>query len=168
MSKPEIIDDFLPLEHYKEVWDIVTGPEFPWYLAPKGDPSQYEDASDNIQFVHPIYYDYKPVTDEAPALVGKIIRKLNPYALTRIKLNCTPKTDTIKEFDFHIDEENHKGNTAIYYLNDNDGYTIFEDGTKVESKGNRIVIFPGTLKHAGSTCTNQCVRMVLNINYIPN
>jgi hypothetical protein len=167
MSKPKVIDNYLPAEHYQEIWDLVTGVDFPWYLTPKGDPNQYQDPSDNYQFVHPIYYDFKPVSDDAPTIVGKIIRKLDPYALTRIKLNCTPKSETIREFDMHTDEENHKGNTAIYYLNNNDGYTLFENGDKVESVGNRIVIFPGTLKHAGTTCTNQCVRMVLNINYIP-
>ena len=45
------------------------------------------------------------------------------------------------------------------------GYTSFEDGTKVESVENRFVTFDSDIKHSGTTCTNQKVRLVLNINY---
>ena len=166
MSKPEVIDNYLPLDDYRELFMFVAGQDYTWQFTLKGDPAQYEDQSDNWQFVHPLYYDFKPVCDDAH-IVGKIIRRLDPFALTRMKINCTPKADSIREFDMHTDEENHIGNTAIYYLNTNNGYTIFEDGTKVESVGNRIVIFPGSMKHAGTTCTNDCRRLVLNINYVP-
>ena len=51
-------------------------------------------------------------------------------------------------------------------MNTNDGYTLFEDGTKVESVMNRLVTFPYTMKHAGTTCTNSPFRMVINFNYV--
>ena len=56
-------------------------------------------------------------------------------------------------------------NTSILYLNTNDGYTIFEDGTKIESVENRLVTFDSHIKHSGTSCTNQKVRLVLNMNY---
>ena len=31
------------------------------------------------------------------------------------------------------------------YMNDNNGYTYFEDGQRVESKENRTVLFPSNL-----------------------
>jgi uncharacterized metal-binding protein len=52
------------------------------------------------------------------------------------------------------------------YLNDNDGYTLLEDGTKIEAKSNRIVIFDGTTQHCGTTCTDENKRITLNLNYI--
>ena len=55
--------------------------------------------------------------------------------------------------------------TAIFYLNSNNGYTEFEDGTKVESVANRFVSFPSTLKHRGTSCTDENVRVVINFNY---
>ena len=162
----QIIDDYLNPESYKELYDHVMSEEYKWQFTMKGIPGEFEDPTDNWQFVHPLYYDFKPVCDEAH-IVGKIIRQLDPFALTRMKINCNPKSDTIKEFDLHTDEENHIGNTAIYYLNSNNGYTFFEDGTKVESKCNRILIFPGHMKHAGTTCTDKRRRVVININYVP-
>ena len=57
----------------------------------------------------------------------------------------------------------HKG--AILYLNTNDGYTCFEDGNKIKSIENRFVAFDSSLKHSGTTCTDEPRRIVLNINY---
>ena len=54
---------------------------------------------------------------------------------------------------------------GLFSLNDNDGYTIFEDGTKVESVANRLVTFPSQTKHAGTTCSDQVSRVVINFNY---
>ena len=57
--------------------------------------------------------------------------------------------------------------TAIYYVNTNNGYTYFEDGQKVESVENRLVIMPSNLPHAGATCTDELRRVVINFNYLP-
>ena len=75
-----------------------------------------------------------------------------------------PRTSKIVEHGFHTDVQ-YKCKTGILYLNSNDGYTSFEDGTKVESVENRFVTFDSNIKHSGTTCTNQKVRLVLNINY---
>ena len=55
--------------------------------------------------------------------------------------------------------------TAVFYVNTNNGYTEFEDGTKVESVENRIVFFDGSKPHNSSTCTDQKIRVVVSINY---
>ena len=56
---------------------------------------------------------------------------------------------------------------AIYYVNSNDGYTEFEDGTRIETIENRLLVFDSSLWHTGSTCTNAKVRCVINFNYFP-
>ena len=51
-------------------------------------------------------------------------------------------------------------------MNTNNGYTLFEDGTKVDSIANRMVVFDGNTKHTGSTHTDDDrFRFVLNINF---
>ena len=57
--------------------------------------------------------------------------------------------------------------TAIFYINTNNGYTLFKDGTKVDSVQNTMLIFDGSLDHCGVSCTDQKRRIVLNINYVP-
>ena len=55
--------------------------------------------------------------------------------------------------------------TAVFYVNTNNGYTIFESGEKVSSVENRMVIFDSNILHTGTTCTDERVRCVLNFNY---
>ena len=87
-------------------------------------------------------------------------------AIARIKAICVLRTPELIEFTwgFHTDFNNNEI-TAIYYINDNDGYTLFEDGTKVESVANRFVRFPCTTRHTGTTCTDTDRRLLINFNY---
>ena len=47
----------------------------------------------------------------------------------------------------------------------NNGYTLFEDGTKVDSVANRMVLFEGNRLHTGATQTDERFRYVVNFNY---
>jgi len=64
-----------------------------------------------------------------------------------------------------VDKDNIK--TSIYYFNTNNGYTLFKDGKKIDSVQNRLITFPSSMEHTGTTCTDQPFRLVLNMNYIP-
>ena len=57
--------------------------------------------------------------------------------------------------------------TAIFYINSNNGYTVFKDNSKVISRENRLCLFNGHIEHAGVSCTDARRRIVLNINYLP-
>ena len=65
----------------------------------------------------------------------------------------------------HVDY-NFDGTTCIYYLNTNNGYTLFEDGSKIESVANRLVLFDANIKHAGTSCTDALYRAVINFNFL--
>ena len=45
------------------------------------------------------------------------------------------------------------------------GYTIFEDGAKVESVANRMITFPANVKHKGTSCSDEKTRVNINFNY---
>ena len=75
--------------------------------------------------------------------------------------------ENIIRHGFHVDvPTDYDSKTAILYLNTNNGYTEFENGQRVESVANRLVVFDSALKHTGTTCTDQKRRIVLNLNYI--
>ena len=74
------------------------------------------------------------------------------------------RSTEIKPTLLHTDNEL-DCNTAVFYLNTNNGKTIFENKEEVESKKNRIVIFSSKLKHAATTHTDEKIRTVININY---
>ena len=89
---------------------------------------------------------------------------MGAIAVLRININSTPRN--APEQTWHTDWVlSTKSKTCVLYLNDNDGYTEFMDGTKVESVANTAVIFDTNTKHRGVSATNVDRRLVLNVSY---
>lgn len=55
--------------------------------------------------------------------------------------------------------------TSIFYVNTNNGYTLFKNNQKVKSIENRMVIFKSSEIHSSVTCTDSKVRCVINFNF---
>ena len=102
-----------------------------------------------------------------------MLTQLKARVLFSVKSNLNVRTPEIIKRNLHIDDQFFDADNkpisfkvGVYYLNDNDGYTYFEGGEKIETVANRMVIFPSNVLHAGTTCTNQKTRVVLNFNYL--
>jgi hypothetical protein len=169
----QIIDNFLPADEFKILQSELINPVFPWSLDTVlgYDIPKLVDGVDNWQLVHSFYHPrhYSP----SFRLIEPIIAKLHPQLriLLKAKVNLTPHTETIKIHGYHCDipwsDVTAISKTAVFYINDNDGYTIFEkDGRKIDSVANRMVIFSADDRHSGTTCTDQQFRVVLNLNFI--
>ena len=171
----KIIDDFLTESEFAFFRTIFEDDRLKWEYSPtksQGDKSAEEAIKElhNQQYVHTLYSMYNGIplviSDKIEAL-NPILDKIQPQVILRIKLNSTYPTPEIYEYNFHKDQHiDVPFSTAVYYLNTNNGYTVFEDGTKVESVANRLVVFNGNTLHAGSSCTDIRRRLVLNLNYI--
>lgn len=162
----EIIDNVFPEDYFKSIQEMFISNGFPWFCEPA---SVYENDG-FPQFVHAIYREFQPCSEYWQYVKG-MLSVLGVHGLYRIKANATPVYSEVVEKGMHIDMTESDGSVtphrvAIVYINDNDGYTIFEDGTKVDSVANRMVLFPGHLKHAGTNCTNAPLRVVVNIDYL--
>jgi hypothetical protein len=84
----------------------------------------------------------------------------------RIKFNFYPTTPEINYHDFHQDYGDISHHGCIFYLNTNNGMTIFENGYKVESIENRLMIFDPSILHRSTTCTDDEVgRFNINMNF---
>ena len=170
MKKVDVKDNFLDYAKFTEILDVFLDYSFPWYFGDVVDPEDklsYTSDLDNIQMYHMLYSYDKP--QSPPFLkMNHILKKLSVIdkfvSLYRMKVNLNQRTSKIIEHGFHNDVK-FQCRTGILYLNTNDGYTCFEDGSKIESVENRFVSFDSNLKHSGTTCTNQKRRMVMNINY---
>lgn len=162
-----IIDNFLPKAEFQEIQKILLGDRFAWfqnqYIVQPEKNLGLEEYYD-YQFTHVFYRNYS-ICSDLFSLLDPILIKLNPSAIVRIKANLIPRADKIVEHQLHTDITNFKGYTAVFYMNTNNGYTVFETGEKVNSVENRIVIFDSTLLHSGTTCTDQKNRVVINFNY---
>jgi hypothetical protein len=161
----QIIDNFLPENTFLEVKNLLDSSYFPWY---KFDVlNDYEIICDpiyNTQFIHVFYQRNVPV-GEHTQILNPFLKLLNVRSLVKVKANLNPRTDKIIKHGFHTDFDGDDLKTAVYYVNTNDGYTLFKNGTKVESIQNRIVIFNVDNAHTGTTCTNSQYRTVINFNY---
>ena len=170
--EPIVIDNFLRDDRFEMVRDKILN-VMPWHYSIKTDDSP-EKIHNHHMYSHIYTFNNMINREQSPSmpLVNPILLKLKPLALLRIKANLQFATETQFESDFHRDTdvpENVPFYTAVFYINTNNGYTIFKDsGQKVESVANRIVIFDGRLLHAGSSCTDQKTRAVININFIPS
>ena len=155
----QVIDNFLSEGEFKNLRDYISSTSFPWYFGLVTNDSKI------AQFVHSFYANDIP--NPTYSNVEFLRGKLNMAALIRIKVNLNPRTETLQVHRdaFHIDYPDIT--TAVFYLNTCDGYTLFEDGTKVDSVENRIVIFDSNMRHTGTNCTNEVGRLVMNINYFP-
>ena len=174
----KIEDDFLAQENFDELQTLMVSNVFPWFY---NDVVDFIDEEDKFQFVHLFYDNYVPTSNIQ--LINPLLIKIDATALWRIKANLLTITPNIIENTFHQDmglgyrdgvesagppEKQvllKQVTTSIFYVNTNNGYTKFEDGTKVESVANRFVTFSTNNKHSGSTCTDQKRRVVINFNY---
>ena len=165
-----IEDNFLDIKAFDELQNIIMGASepvpFPWYYNNLID---YEDDVNKFQFIHQLFMNLP--TSNSLYVVTPILQILQSVSVYRIKANLLTRTPKIVENQFHTDmgalsiEKQNQWTTSIFYINTNNGYTKFKDGTIVESIANRMVTFPSDLPHTGTSCTDEKTRVVINFNY---
>jgi len=157
----QIIDNFLDKESFEEIQNLLMGSDFDWYFSDviTSDSNNVDD----FQFCHSFYRDGSPGIRYR--VIEPLIQKIAPFALIGVKANLLTKTNILREYGYHIDVKRDNVTTAVFYINTCNGYTLFRDGSKVESKANRLVIFDAQMEHTGSSCTDKHTRVVINLNY---
>ena len=168
----EIIDDFLE----KEDLDYITNTFFPkdsnnsnnfaWKYNkgivrdPELGPTGYEE--DDWMYVHPLY-DHEDGSDIYFYLVKSIIKKLNIKKLFDVRANLLVPT---KEHIYHLfhTDRTIPHTVALFYVTDNNGWTILKDTAKVNCVKNRVLIFDGSISHCSVTSTDD-IRCTININF---
>ena len=168
----EIIDNFLDQDKFDELQKLIlpSGDQpghFAWYYSDGIDHKLKE--GNKFQFVHMFYTNSAPNSSFCDNL-AHILNKLKPKAIISIKANLLTRTPEIIQNAFHVDLGRTDMyvkycTTSIFYVNTNNGYTKFEDGTIVESVANRLVTFPANLMHTGTTCSDEKIRVVINFDY---
>jgi len=165
-SEVMIQDDFLPQQDSDSLIEWFRDKcRWEYYNGVVGD--QYNEHPDDFQFVYSIYRRNEGFIAEYPSECDKLFDIISPFMWLRIKANFRLKTDEVRMSVLHNDYDVPGFYTSIYYVNSNDGGTTFENGSRVESKQNRLITFPCQLKHAGSTSSDTKERFVINLNYMP-
>lgn len=168
----KVIDDFLPKSEFMQLQQLMCGSTFSWYFI---DIINYDwsekEKNDlrNFQFVHLLLgRNQESFSTHTKLILDLFQERLNAFMFIRIKANLNVNSPNVEVYDWHTDyysEWSKQSMSAVFYLNSNDGYTEFQDGTKIESIENRIAIFPTMTSHRATNCSNTKSRVVLNFNY---
>jgi hypothetical protein len=158
-------DDILEFKKDKELQNkVLYVMHFPWFFNEGVSEPNKKEILWDFQFTHLFYSED---LGQSPELVhlSPLVKKINPTIFYRIKANLNPITEFPRQSGWHTDFQNKVCTTAVFYLNTNNGYTVFRNGEKVESVANRLLFFDSRLEHAGASCTNHNYRAVINLNY---
>ena len=170
-KKVQIFNNFLDQEIFLEIKKFIMSPRCQWryvnYIAHKDG----RDNDNDGYFVHS-FKDCHPQTfedryPESPhfPLIVKILDKIKYQNILRIRSSLYPRRDVQKPDPFHIDYDfPHK--VCIFYVNTNNGYTMFENGEKIPSVENQLATFDGNEKHCSVVQTDTSARYIVNINIL--
>jgi|TARA_B100000959_G_scaffold138959_1_gene146001 hypothetical protein len=162
-----IQDNFLDRDVFRFISDQLMGDHFPWnYMAGVVGyaDTQADKDGDYYYFTHGYYRDNKFWTNYGNVF-DPLIDALGVSGLMRVKANLYPNVGHYHQHGWHSDFKI-KHTVSLLYINSNNGHTVLEDGTKIESRANRLLTFDGSLEHASTTCTDQNVRVNIGVNYI--
>ena len=170
-QKVQIFNNFLEPEVFLEIKKFIMSPRCQWryvnYIAHKDG----RDNDNDGYFVHS-FKDCHPQTfedryPESPhfPLIAKILDKIKYQNILRIRSSLYPRRDVQKPDPFHVDY-NFPHKVCIFYVNTNNGYTMFENGEKIPSVENQLATFDGNEKHCSVVQTDTSARYIVNINIL--
>ena len=183
-TAPRIIvfDNVLSENNYKDLFDVVNSrTSFPWYFINHyHNLSMLNDNNDisSHGFVHN-FFDNNTVYSNNIRILDPILDKLSehfdfPVIPVRMKINMTLNVGKQVQQYPHIDIGQAIGNknfkTAIFYINDSDGDTLFFDDDKETiiyrqtPRKNSLVVFDADTYHAPQLPLVSARRLVININ----
>ena len=176
----KVIDNFLDKALFKKLQKFFLSNECPWfynelkvgYTKNPFSPIKGYETQHPHQFTHTfISNDQNLSWSNWTHNIATLLEKINPRIWIRIKANLSSINSKPLVGGWHYDKDT-EGKpwkdtlTAIFYINTNNGYTIFENGKKVLSVENRLAIFPNNLMHTGVSQTDTKTRVTLNLNYL--
>ena len=164
----KIIDDFLSEEEFKNLKNyIIYDGNLDWYTRiGVSDHGQ----KDGYFLTHMFYNNFRPCSNHF-SCIHPLLRIIDPISIIRIKANFYPKTHEIEHHNLHVDflgedDEPIQCKGCLFYLNTNNGKTIFENGVEVDSVENRALFFDPAIYHKSTTCTDDMIgRFNINFNY---
>ena len=162
----EVVDNFLDKSVLNNITNKIFSNNFPWYFNPKSNGKGFSNNF-YFQYTH-VFYDHLKggINSEDFNILKPLLDKLNVNKLHRVKANSTTKTHKIIQYPFHRDQPNlNNSKASIFYLNTNNGFTLFKNKEKIKSKKNRLSTFKANEYHCATSCTDQLRRLVININY---
>jgi len=163
----QVFDNFLPDDEFAKLTSLVLGDYFPWYFnySVNGPGEPHNHSAPSFQFTHTFVRQGHIVSDFYPWLFP-LLERIDVSEIYRAKVNLNTHFRTNTPYGFHKDIQGvPSAKTAIFYLLDSDGDTVFVTGERVTPVANRLVIFNADLEHTGETSVISERRVVFSVIY---
>ena len=159
----EVVDNFLPEQNFLKIKEVLLGDNLPWYYYPNISAKNTISSGPLFYMMH-LFYDREPNSNFYYPIKENLLNFMKIKSLIRVKANLYPN-QSIKEInEMHVDYD-YKHNGAIFSVNTNNGGTLLKDGTKIDSVENRMLFFDASEEHDSVNCTDEKVRVNINLNY---
>mgnify|MGYP003678186823 FL=1 len=170
----KIIKNALPKEEFLKIQNLLESDEIPWYYnkeqVEKKDVKQLYDGytSDNESYFSHQFYSNDMPSSSFYTNILPLINFIKPISLINVRANLNVNKNRINFSGWHRDmyrnnKFNH--NTAIFYINTNNGYTELKNNRKINSEDNKLLIFDSKELHRAHQQTDTDRRVVINLNY---
>ena len=168
----KVIRDLLPELYVNKIHDMMSGIKFNWhFLSDVTYAHEGPHHRGSPGFAHLFFDEEEGIESECLDFVYPALLQFAPkdHKLIRIKGGLLLQTSSgynRPHVDFDIPHT-----TALYYVNDSDGDTVFFDRNgsitdRVRPEKNKLIIFDGLKMHASSCPTLATNRIVINFNYV--
>lgn len=166
----KIIDNFLNKSYHKEILNLLDGPNFPWYYQSNITDTTKEGLLNSCGFTHSFIHEEKPTFNNYYFLILPLLLKIkdeiNVKKILRSRGDMTMYSSKKHIHNYHVDYI-FPNIATIYYVNDSDGDTFFKNTKQsIKPKGNRLVVFDGSIQHTGSSPTSHKNRILINSNFM--
>ena len=158
----KVIENFLDTNLFNSFKNILFSNKINWFFL----PGMTGENKDHYFFHHCFYNLHMPLSTFYDDYIIPILKKLNAVAICEVRANLLLKSEKAYQSNFHVDRT-FKCNTAIFYMNTCNGYTLLHEDKKIKinSEENKMLIFDSQLKHAVVSQTDVDRRIVINFNY---
>jgi hypothetical protein len=161
--KHKIINNFLPKDIFADFKNLLMSNTLAWYWLPHMTEG---GKKDNYFFNHCFFSKNKVQSSFYDPYIIPILKLLNCKAVIEIRANLMLKKEQQYFSEYHIDN-NFKCNTAIFYINNCNGYTLLDEDKKIKinCEENKILVFNSNISHCAASQTDEDRRIVVNMNY---
>ena len=172
------IDQALPSFLQREIYEITDDDNFNWYLRDSQISKPEILNGEELQL--PWLSHYTVIqgnkNSEITELTNNILycllnntNKIKDISILESRINCTFKYPYEGHTGIHKDSVSGATHTLLYYINNNDGNTLFFDDNsklinKIVPRINRAVLFDANTWHAATPPRNYNTKKIINYN----
>tara|TARA_B100000287_G_scaffold207855_2_gene196141 strand:+ start:3123 stop:3665 length:543 start_codon:yes stop_codon:yes gene_type:complete len=175
----KVFEDVISPAYQERINNIMHDVSFKWgllddvtYGTDDALRSKFPHVKGTPGFAHLFYDKASGIQSEHLDFILPLLLSFtgtNNFDLIRIKGGLLLPTSTGHNMP-HVDFDEPGLTTALYYVNDSDGNTVFFDDTynmveEIKPQRGKVVIFDGLTYHASTCPTLATNRITLNFNY---